>query len=431
MSKSTRTKPQILILGAGISGLSAARILTDRGLKVTIVEARDRAGGRIHTNHDLGTPVDMGAAWIHGISRNPIYDLCRKNSIAMMPTNYSNSVLLDDNGKCASAISKLLFSTRANRILPRLARLSRSLSSDICVEDAIEIIIEESAMSKPELCFLNRQLIEFEAMNGSSLKEQSLFALTKEYDSFRGGDRLFPSGFSQLIDRLSQRIDIKYGKIVARIKHSSRHVIFETEQEAFEADAAVITLPLGVLKAKRVEFSPALPIYMQKSIDIIPIGSFNKIAMRFPERFWHNDCDLIELIPQTRTITCQFINWHRYTEQPVLIACLAADTSRKWELKTDDEQQQLIMSVLRQYFGNSIPAPSQVCISRWGQDPFTLGAYSTVAPGAEARDFEALGINVGRLFFAGEATSLEGQGTTHGAYLSGVKAAKTVIASFN
>jgi monoamine oxidase len=229
---------------------------------------------------------------------------------------------------------------------------------------------------------------------------------------------------------LANGLDIRFETLVKTIRHNSRHIILEAINETFEADAAIITLPLGVLKSKSVEFAPALPSYVQKSIDLIPLGSFNKIALRFPEPFWQTDCDLIELIPETRSFVCQFINWFRYTQEPILIACLAADTSRQWEMKSDEEQKQLIMKVLRQYFGNSIPEPVNLAISRWGQDTFTLGAYSIVPPGVCKRDFEALGLQLGHLYFAGEATSLSAQGTVHGAYESGIRAARQLLASF-
>ncbi len=90
-----------------------------------------------------------------------------------------------------------------------------------------------------------------------------------------------------------------------------------------------------------------------------------------------------------------------------------------------------MMKILRQYFGSRIPEPLDFCLSRWGQDPFTFGAYSIVPPGTNARDFDALGLNVGPLYFAGEATSLASQGTTHGAYLSGVKAAKQLLSNLS
>lgn len=417
----------VIVVGAGIAGLAAARELVDKNFDVMIVEARDRAGGRIWTDHSLDLPIDLGAAWIHGKSKNPIYELALKNHVKTAPCNLSNSCLINDEGKEVSLVQKLKFAGRADRIVPRLKRLAKQLHKDISVGEGVRKVLEEARMSYQEVCFLNRHLIEFEAMNGASIEEQSLFALTEGAIAFGGIDLVFPNGYAEILETLAAGVNIKYREVVASVTHDDSGVTVETSKATHRADAAVITLPLGVLKAGRVKFSPALPESMQKSIDELKMGLFNKVAMRFSARFWPKDCDLIEITPIKKRVTCQFINWYKYSKEPILIGCVAADTAKEWEAESPEENVWAMTAILKQLFGDAVTEPVATSVTRWGQDPFALGAYSVIHPGATAQQFDALAEPVGLLFFAGEATARLHQGTVPGAYLSGIRAAKQLV----
>jgi len=425
-SKGSSKSGNVIVVGAGMSGLAAAQELAKKGFEVLVLEGRTRPGGRIWTDHTLDVPVDLGAAWIHGKNKNPIYELSRKSGIKTAPSNFSNSQLVDDKGRKVSPLRQVLNAGRANRILPRLKRLAKQLEKDISVHDGVNKIISETKMSGEELSFLNRHLIEFQALNGASLEEQSLFALVEGPIAYGGGDLVFPNGFAQVFEHMAQGIHIRYRETVLSIKYDDHGAEVETSKGKYEADAVVVTLPLGVLKAGHVKFSPALPDSMQSSITSLKMGAFNKIAMRFKEPFWAHDCDVIEQVPEKPDLVCQFVNWYKYTKEPILVACLAANTARAWERESDEEQEARMSALLRKYFGSSASHPIASVVTRWGQDEFSLGAYSVVDPGATAEKFDALAQPVKRLFMAGEATGRTHQGTVPGAYLSGVRAAKQI-----
>lgn len=414
----------VIVIGAGMAGLSAAKELAEKGFDVLVLESRDRSGGRIWTDFSLDVPVDLGAAWIHGKKKNPIFDLARKNRIKMAPSGFTKAELIDDDGKKVSQLRQILNAGRANRIMPRLKRLAKRLDKDVSVAEAIRMLIDETGMKGEELLFLNRHLIEFQALNAANLEEQSLFALTEDSLAFEGGDLVFPEGFAQIFENMTQGIHIKYRETVLAVNHTDHGVTVETNKGKHDADAVVITLPLGVLKAGRVKFSPPLPQSMQSSIEKVTVGAFNKIAMRFKETFWNPDCDSIELASAKSDFVCQFVNWHKHSKEPILIACLAADTARKWEGYSDEEVESRMEALLKRMYGSSASKPVSTVITRWGQDQFASGAYSVVRPGNNVEDFEALAQPVGRLFFAGEATARLNQGTVPGAYLSGMRAAK-------
>lgn len=420
-------KESVLVVGAGIAGLAAARHLTDHGFDVTVIEARNRPGGRIWTDTTLGAPVDLGAAWIHGMFNNPIFELTQKHNFRTASSSFANSVLIDDSGNYISQWQQLIFAARANRIMQRLKRIARELKTDISVARGIEIALAGKNFSNHERAFLSRHVTEFEALNAASCKDQSLFALVKGSIAFAGGDLVLPRGFAQLTDTLAVGLNISYEEQAISIVHDANGVTIETNKSTHQADSAIVTLPLGVLKSGKVEFSPKLPTFMQESIDTLTVGMFNKVALRFSEAFWPRNCDMFEIVPYKERIVCQILNWYKYTQHPVLVVCIAADTAKALEKLYDDEIKASVMAVLLQLFGNSVTEPTAIKVTRWGQDSFSLGAYSVVHPGATARQFDALAERVDSLFFAGEATIREHQGTVHGAYISGIRAAREVL----
>ncbi len=429
--KRTVNSKSVAIVGAGVAGLSAARELKRLGHTVKVFEARDRAGGRVWTDNKLGTPVDMGAAWIHGNSGNPVFKLCRQHKIPTAKTDYAEATLIDECGKEASPLDKVAFAARANRLLPRLKRLARTLESDITVKEAVRLLAEKQSLGKMELPFLNRQLIELEAYNGASLEELSLHNILIAAEHRHGDDLLFPGGQAQWIDVLARDTDIVFNAPVKAIKQNPNEVVIQMNDSEFVGDAAVVTLPLGVLKAKRIEFYPELSQEKQNAIERIKMGSFNKIAMRFDEPYWGTTSDFIELIPTNHNQTIQLLSLYRYTNEAIIVVCVAANTSRQWENLSDKEITEKALKFLRQLYGETVKDPLLVSISRWGKDEYSLGAYSILNPEAKHTDFESLSKSEGRFFFAGEATCFEYQGTIHGAYNSGIRAAKELHHHFS
>lgn len=421
--KTKASTASVLIVGAGISGLAAAAESLKRGFQALVLEGRARPGGRIWTDRSMQVPIDLGAAWIHGKSGNPLYKLARKHQIRMEVTDYSRSSLLDENGKTPDFLSRLAFSGRAGRILPRLKRLRKGLSQDVSVAEAVGMVVAKSGMSKEELCFLNRHLIEFQAYNAASLEEQSLFHLIASAESRHGEDLLFPEGYSQLTDKMADGLTIKFEETVQLIEQDGQGVSVETDKGSYKADAAIVTLPLGVLQSSAVEFKPSLPERKLAAIGRLKMGLFNKIAMRFQEVFWDKESDLIEMIGSDSSLVFQFLNLYRHCGEPVLVGCVAADTAREFEQLSDEGILKRSVDLLHRLFPGKATSPSQATITRWGQDKFSRGSYSVVLPGTTEDDFNAIAEPFERLYFAGEACTYHGQGTAHGAYQSGVHAA--------
>jgi monoamine oxidase len=417
---------KVLVVGAGVAGLSAARHLVDRGIEVVVLEARDRIGGRVWTDNSLGSPIDLGAAWIHGKKHNPIMGLAKQHHIRTFRTDYSSTAQYDAAGNKISAMEKTMYGIRPARLLQKLPVLASSLSQDISVAEAVDRMLQSIALNEREKQFLDRLLMYIESVNAADLRDQSFFALLEGPIAFTGGDVMFPDGYVQILDVLADGLQINLNEKVLRVTHKPGTVSVETNKGIHLADAAIITLPLGVLQSSAVTFSPALPDFKQQSLLALKMGVFNKIVLRFSEPFWPRHLDFLEVAPTPNRAVSAFLNWYKYTRQPILVGLIAAHHASLMERKTDEEILSNVLSTLQKMYGSYVTEPIASKITRWAGDEFSCGSYSVVHPGATSNEFDALSAPIGRLYFAGEATIRKHQGTVHGAYLSAVNAAEKV-----
>jgi monoamine oxidase len=195
--------------------------------------------------------------------------------------------------------------------------------------------------------------------------------------------------------------------------------------DAFRAEAAIVTLPLGVLKAGDVRFDPELPASQREAIRRLGVGVLDFVFLEFPRAFWPDDRDFIAV--DGETTFPRFFNRHRPTGAPVLAACAGAEAARRMERRGDGEAVSSAMAVLRRAFGSGIPDPAGVIVTRWAEDPWARGSYSHVPVGGSAEDRRRLAEPAGEtLFFAGEASDDESPGTLQGAYRTGIRQARRV-----
>lgn len=200
-----------------------------------------------------------------------------------------------------------------------------------------------------------------------------------------------------------------------------------TSRGSHEAAAVIVTLPLGVLKAGDVAFNPPLPAPQQQAIAALGMGVLNKCCLRFDRPFWPRSVDWLEHIPAERGRWTEWVSFERAAQRPVLMGFHAGTVARDMEAWTDAQVVSSAMDTLRQAYGQRIPEPQSVQITRWHSDPWARGSYSFNALGSHPRQRDALGQTLGQaLVLAGEATDRQHFGTAHGAYFSGLRAARQV-----
>lgn len=425
MTDPLSTSADVLVLGAGIAGLAAARTLTDKGLSVIVLEARNRIGGRLWTDSSLGLPLDLGASWIHGVNGNPIAKLAKDFGIKTVPTDGENAVEFTADGSELPdgvwAEMEALFED----IYEEVAEMQDSTDEDMSLQAAFDLVVASRGLSDEDLHRLNYYVHIVTALEyGADAKDLSLWWWDQD-EELGGEEVIFPGGYNQISDRLAEGLDIRLGEIVKVVRYGSDGVEVETSQGNYVADKAVAAFPLGVLKQASVKFEPPLPESKQSSIERLGMGVLNKVYLKFPEAFWDEDVETISYVGERLGEWCDWLNFLPFTGEPVLMAFHGGEKGFALEELSDDEIAAGAMQTLRVMFGDDIPEPEGVLITRWGQDPFSFGAYSHIPPFATGEDYDTLAEPVdGVLFFAGEATSREYPSTVHGAYLSGVRAAE-------
>jgi monoamine oxidase len=201
-----------------------------------------------------------------------------------------------------------------------------------------------------------------------------------------------------------------------------------TNRGSFQASHVLVTVPLGVLKAGRIAFHPRLPKGKRDAIRKTRMGVFNKIFLKFDSVFWDQEDELIGYMGSQDEDWPEIVNFHKIAGLPVLLAFSAGTAGEKNELRGDTELVACLMDCLRKMYGQKIPEPVGHLITRWNQDPFSLGSYSYVPVGSKQSLRRQIGLPVeNRVFFAGEATSQFFPATVHGAFLSGVRAAYEIM----
>lgn len=427
-STSPMAKKKALVIGAGFAGLAAAKQLQAGGYDVVVLEARNRLGGRIWTTSTWSDiPTDLGASWIHGVTGNPITELANTVKAPRLVTSYDRSISYGTDGDELTTAQEARLEDLRSKIKAGLAR-AQNATTDVTVRAAVNALNLNPTNDTATARMINFILAgDLEAEYAGSVDALSAqwFDAAEEYD---GDDALFPQGYSALINYLAQNLTIQLGQVVTSIQWGQSPVKVTTTSSEFKVDHVVVTVPLGVLKAGSISFSPALPAAKQEAIAGLGVGVLNKCFLRFSTAFWPADVDWMEYVPATHGAWPQWVSLKRVANLPVLLGFSAADQARALESQTDAQIIESAMQTLRTIFGSSIPSPVGAQISRWASDPYALGSYSFNPLGAKPilRSNLALGES-GRLYFAGEACSAEYFSTTHGAYLSGIAAAQRLM----
>ncbi len=431
LSATRRRGEHIVVVGAGMAGLAAANRLAEAGLSVTVLESRDRIGGRVWTSRLWpDAPVDLGASWIHGIKDNPLTRLADTAGARRITTDYDNAITYDTRGgEVSPAFERYINQTLATAIDRAIARARRN-GQDASLGAVLNKHFNAATLTPRQQDAYNfyvNSTVEHEYSGDiAALSLQSF----DDSDDFGGKDALFPDGYDALPNTLATGLDIRTHHAVTAVRYNNRGVVISTSAGDFAADRAIITLPLGILKSDTPAFMPALPAAKRQAIQLLGMGVLNKTWLRFPEAFWPGRYDWLEYVSAEKGRWCEWIGgFERYAGLPLLLGFNAAGFGREIEDWSDRDIVASAMQTLRIIHGRDIPDPTGWQLTRWGSDPHALGSYSFYGTGSQRKQRQQLGMPIlNRLFFAGEATSPESPSTVHGAYLTGRRAAAQILA---
>lgn len=433
----------VLIVGAGAAGLGAARNLSMAGLKVVVLEANERVGGRIYSLHDplSPVPIELGAEFIHG--RPPeLFEIVEASRLPFCDSTDRHWHLrhgeLLKSGEFWEKLEQLM------------AKMKEAGPADCSFQQYLTSLPDNEETD--EVKSIARLFVEgFHAARADRISVHGLLELNEAADAI-DGDKQFRilNGYDRVIQWLWSQSEqagarLQLSTIVREIRWGPRRVeatcISEDGVQQFSAARAVITLPLGVLQASTqekgsVRFVPALDQEKQEAILSLAMGGVLKVIFRFRERFWEgltlqreNRKESLWPLGFVHSSEHEFPTWWTQlpVRAPILVGWLGGSQA---EQRGDD-----ILDSAMHCLADILQVPEFVVQENleqryfhdWNSDIFSRGAYTYIpvncldAPAALSRPV------ADTLFFAGEATSKGHIGTVHGALASGQRAANEIL----
>ena len=418
-----------IIIGAGIAGLVAGDYLRKKGWGVTILEARERVGGRVWSRTDWKgkSPMDMGASWIHGVSGNPMTEQAQREGIRTVPFDYEKKAVYHTGGSRIAPEEEQRIDKRFRKTLRVADAAAEEFSRDVSLRETFTGAEKKLGWSSEELASLNfRAHTEIEHEFAASLEELSA-QYWDEGEELSGGDVIVPAGLGGVVEPWARGQDIRFGQTVERVGYDRDGVRVKTAQGLeIRAKKLIVTVPLGILKKGTIVFDPPLPEEKTEAIGRIGFGNYQKTALLYDELFWDPELRLFDWVGgPTGKEWAEWVNLYPFTGEPALMAFHTAQAAYGIESMTDREISDAATDALGSALGKKVPRPKDMLVSKWGHDPYSLGAYSFMGVGATPADRTTLGKPLaGSLYFAGEAVSENYAATMHGAYESGLAAGK-------
>ena len=323
----------VVVIGAGIAGLSAARALHDQGRSVEVLEARNRIGGRVDTVRPKGwpVPIERGANWIHDIRASDLASRLDGLGVATAPFDYGQAAL----GAARKRVADVDALVRpAEEALAAALEWANARDSDRSIADAL---VQSGAAADfgPDL-LQGFAEAEFTTEYGASIGELSAFWGTDE--GTEGDDRIVLGGFGALARELASGLVVRRGVPVERVSWTASGVrLVVGEAEPVAADRVVVTLPLGVLKAGAVAFDPPLPGAHQYAISALGMGLLDKLWLRFDEPFWNEEALTWTSVSPVGGVRLEWCNLLPLTGEPVLLALFGGPQARALTSRSDRE----------------------------------------------------------------------------------------------
>lgn len=423
----------VVVVGAGVAGLAAARALALGGQRALVLEARDRIGGRTWTDSSLGVPVDLGASWIHGVDGNPLWALAPRFGIDTVECTVGSFQFdgrpiawHDPSGRRLSAEESSAFVADLHVVDAALDAVVAHAPPPSTYAAAVDTVLRSLQWRGDRAARVREYTAHrSEDLCGAPVTVLDAHGLDEEH--VPGDEVVFPGGYAQYARALAEGLDVRLSSVVRSVTQTDDSVFVGlADGTTVVARQVVVTVPLGVLQAGAVVFTPPLSAPVAGAIDRLGMGAYDKVFLRFPTRFWGDSW----VLRQQGSAGVDWHSWYdmsRVTGVPVLAALVGGAGARRLETLPDAMVVDEGVAALRKMFGASVPEPEAFRITRWAQDPFSRGSYSYLHVGASPDDHDLLGTPSGRVQLAGEATWSDDPATVHGALLSGLRAAGRLL----
>ncbi|NLU75942.1 FAD-dependent oxidoreductase [Streptomyces sp. HNM0575] len=427
-----------IVVGAGIAGLTAARLLTRSGRRVVVLEARDRIGGRVWSVREGGVVTDLGASWIHGVDGSPVAAAAAAFGLRTAEFTvggyqpYSRPIAYyGPSGVRLTDDEVERFVADIEAVDAELARVVADFAPGRSYGEAVESALAAQGW-EAERAERVREYLRHRTEEQYGVWIDELDAHGLDDDAIDGDEVVFPDGYDALATHLATGLDIRPGHVVTAVRWSSGgvevtagHGVFRAK---FTADRAVVTVPVGVLKSAEFGIEPPLPEPVAGALARLEMNAFEKVFLGFSSKFWDEE---VYAVRQQGPNGVWWHSWYDLTAVhgvPTLLtfaAGPAAKRTRGWEREKIVDS---VLGELRRLYGDRVEDPVGVHVTSWQDDPCSRGSYAYMTVGAAPEDHDLLATPVGGvLHLAGEATWTDDPATVNAALRSGHRAACDVL----
>ena len=437
--------PDAVVVGAGLAGLTAARRLEEGGATATVLEARDRVGGRALTREVGGHPVDVGAQWV-GPGQHRMHALLEELGVETFPQYSDGAAQLRVAGdvrefrrewRALPPLSALDFEVGVRRLERRCRRVP--LSDPAAAPRAREWDATTVAAWRDERFRTEAARRTFDAAVRAIFAAEPgelsllffLFYLHagggfEALASVEGGAQQtrLVGGAGGLAERLAADLDVRRSTPVRRVERDDDGVTVRADGGDVRAAFCVVAVPPAA--AARLEFDPALPVRRRDYLQRAPMGNVVKCVATYASPFWRPERSG-EVVADD-AVGLVFDDSPPGGESGALVAFLLGDAARAWADRPRAERRRLVCDNLARYFGPTAADPTDYDDEVWGESRWTGGCYAaTLPPGVLSRYGDERAAPVGRVHWAGTETATEGYGYMEGAVASGERAGAEVL----
>ncbi|CAG0882958.1 unnamed protein product [Cyprideis torosa] len=451
---------EVIIIGAGLAGLAAARKLTARGKNVKILEGLDRIGGRVYTTQFADTRVEQGATFIIGACpANPVFRVAQE--LGIFKGEEDLRIFKWHVGKYLKPRGEVISQASVDKALEIFEELEKDLkgwyeSGDSLKDEPVNLFdfytkeVQDEIQRFPQdiqddiMRVLECKLSFTSFGMGDSWYNISANMYGKKQE-LEGGWTRVPPGVNTIVQHLVNQLPpgtIMTGNTVHRVFWSNRGTKLETTGGDYTCDWLIITIPLGALKVNHsYMFLPDLPTWKSEAIDKIGWGKVNKLFMEWDDPWWAQGEAQIRLtytLEEIQERTRQ--EWGKYIfgfepviENPrVLVAWVSEKGAEYVEIMDPDALKWQAAKLVKMFTGKSTPLPSKALPTQWCLNDYFEGGYSycsvkTANDSAYMLSKPLPNKTNPRLMFAGEATDTRFYGTLHGAFMSGEREADRLL----
>lgn len=410
------TGRDVVVIGAGSAGLAAARTLVSTGLDVLVLEARDRIGGRAWTDtQSVGVAWDRGCSWLHSANANPWVAIAKGLGFEVYEDKHPRVVY--DGARRMSAAEVAPLQALSKRLEGEVTAAGRR-GLDIAAESALT----QATRADP---WFGLAAAGATAWEGTELANFS--ALDQFHYVENGPNLLIPKGYGELLARWARDVPVRLRTPVTRARWGGGGVTLETAAGELSTRAIVVAVPSAIVAAGALAFSPALPVEVLQAHHDLPLGLMNKVALRFRRNVFPSEAT--EFLRLRRADSSGLSYMTRPWGANVCVGMYAGAIAHELEGLGESAAIDYALGELGQMLGENVRKQfDRGAATAWATDPWSRGAYSHCVPGRYGARRLLTEPLADRIVFAGEHTQQSAYGTNHGAYLSGLRAARDVRA---